>query len=240
MFTALLPREVILFRMSMMHFSALRGNSNDCRDNYNTRSDYNSASRFRRSAGRGGGLPRANLNTTAAFATPGNQGRGGVPRQRQQRQNQLPLNFKALDINITSQIAVASDTLIASLKDGRPITDLNGVFPEGNPVQTTALRGAIMYSILRAHSSRISARLSDRTKRAVRTADMCKSLILLPNGKLLDLLNTRDQRHMIAKYDTAANFDVARMSRQEVTKLPPYCYAIYSWIAHQIVSGTTL
>ena len=115
----------------MMQFSA----------NYNTRSDYNSAQRFRRSAGRGGGLPRANLNINAAFVsgTLGNQGRGGGPRQRQQRQNQPPLNFKALDANVTSQISVASDALIASLKDGRPITDLNQIFPKGDVVQTSAL-----------------------------------------------------------------------------------------------------
>ena len=90
-FTAPLPRKVILFRMSMMQFSTLRGNSNLHRENYNTRSDYNSAPRFRRSAGRGGGLPRANLNMNAAFVsgTPGNQGQGGGPRQRQQRQTSL-------------------------------------------------------------------------------------------------------------------------------------------------------
>ena len=73
----------------MMQFSILRGNSNLRRENYNARSDYNSAPRFRRPAGRGCGLPRANLNLNAAFVsgTPGNQGRGGDPRQRQQRQN---------------------------------------------------------------------------------------------------------------------------------------------------------
>ena len=139
---------------------------------------------------------------------------------------------------MTSQIAVASDTLIASLKDGWPSTDLNKIFPKGDVVQTSALRGTIMYSILRAHSRRIYARLFERNKCVVRTANVCKSLILLSNGKLLDLLNTRDQRHFITKYDTAANFDVARMSRQEVTKLPPYCYAIYpSEIQNCVSSG---
>ena len=75
-FTAPLPRKVILFRMSMMQFSALRGGSNPHRDNYNTRSSYNSAPCFGRSAGQGGGLPRANLTMNAAFisGTRGNQG----------------------------------------------------------------------------------------------------------------------------------------------------------------------
>ena len=167
------------------------------------------------------------MNAAFVSGTPGNQGRGDGPRQCQQRQNQPPLNFNALDVNVTSQIAVASDTLIASLKDGRPITDLNKIFPKGDVVQNSDLRGTIMYTILRAHGRRIYARLFECSKHVVRTAGICKSLILLSNGKLLDLFNTQDQRHFIAKYDTAANFDVACMSRQEVTKLPPYYYAIY-------------
>ena len=85
---------------------------------------------------------------------------------------------------------MASDTLIASLKNGRPITDLNETLPEGDVVQTSALRGTIMYSVLRAHSGCICARRFERSKHAVKTADMCKILILLSNGKLLDLFNT--------------------------------------------------
>ena len=107
---------------------------------------------------------------------------------------------------MTSQIAVASDTLIASLKNGKPITDLNEIFPEGDIVQTSALRGTIMYSIVRAHSGRIHARLFELSKRAVRPADMCKSLILLSNGKL--------------KYLTYSTLEINVISLQSMT-LPP-------------------
>ena len=77
-----------------------------------------------------------------------------------------------------------------------------------------------MYTLVLIQDPFIASYIFKYDQRKVQSNAIYKSVIYQENRCLLDLLNTVDGQLFLSKFHTTSNINHARMSRQDITKVP--------------------